>query len=132
MVPAIEFVTAILLPIGAIYGLIGAFRVARWAGERRDGLHATEPEPLERLTADLRRLRAQLEDLETRTDITAKSLRLRALRGAYVDALRTACQRLGVTPPRTDGLQQADQAEIYRVESDLRRRGLDVRVPASH
>ena len=68
MVPAIEFVTAILLPVGAVYGLIGAFRVARWAGERRDSHNITEPEPIERLAVNLRRLRAQLETLETRTD----------------------------------------------------------------
>jgi hypothetical protein len=130
-----EFVTAILLPIGAIYGLIASFRVARWAGERRDQLHATEPEPIERLAADLRRLRAQLETMETRTDVPAKNLRLRALRGAYLDALTTACRRLEVSPPRVTGppgSPQATQAEIYRVESDLRRRGLDVRQLADH
>jgi hypothetical protein len=124
-----------LLPIGAIYGLIASFRVARWAGERRDRHHATEPEPIERLAANLRRLRAQLETLETRTDVPAKNLRLRALRGAYLDALGTACRRLGVSPPRMTGPpdgQQASQAEIYRVESDLRRRGLDVRELADH
>ena len=130
-----EFVTAILLPIGAIYGLIASFRVARWAGERRDSHNTAETEPIERLAANLRRLRAQLETLETRTDVPAKNLRLRALRAAYIDALGTACQRLEVTPPRcagTPGHQQADQAEIYRVESDLRRRGLDVRELAEH
>ena len=99
-----EFVTAILLPIGAVYGLIASFRVARWAGEQRDRLHAAGPEPIERLAA-------------------------------YLDALRTACQRLEVTPPRVTGPPgnpQASQAEIYRVESDLRRRGLDVRELAEH
>jgi hypothetical protein len=121
-----------MLPIAAIYGLIASVRVARWAGEWRDRLNTPQPEPIDRLAADLRRLRAQLEDMETRTDVPAKSLRLRALRGAYVDALRTACQRLEVTPPRTSSLQQADQAEIYRVESELRQRGLDVRVPTAH
>ena len=135
MVPAVEFVTAILLPVGAVYGLIGAFRVARWAGERRDNLHTPEPEPLERLAGQLRRLRAQLETLETRTDVPAKSLRLRALRGAYFDALGTACRRLEVSPLRVTGPPgnpQASQAEIYRVESDLRQRGLDVRELAEH
>jgi hypothetical protein len=130
-----EFVTAILLPIGAIYGLIASFRVARWAGERRDSHHAAEPEPIERLAANLRRLRAQLETMETRTDVPAKNLRLRALRGAYLDALGTACRRLDVSPPRVtgpSGSEQARQAEIYRVESDLRRRGLDVRELADH
>jgi hypothetical protein len=130
-----EFVTAILLPIGAIYGLIASFRVARWAGERRDSHNITEPEPIERLAVNLRRLRTQLETLETRTDVPAKNLRLRALRAAYLDALGTACRRLDVSPPRVTGppgSAQASQAEIYRVESDLRRRGLDVRELADH
>ena len=64
----------------------------------------------------------------------AKHLRLQALRGAYVDALGTACQRLEVGPPLHAGLPaggQAYQADIYRVEAQLRQRGLDVREPAA-
>ena len=55
--------------------------------------------PIERVRANLVRLRAQLEAMETRTDLPAKNLRLRALRAAYVDALCDACQRLDVSPP---------------------------------
>lgn len=64
----------------------------------------------------------------------AKHLRLQALRGAYVDALCTACQRLEVSPPLSAGQagsERANQADIYRVEAELRQRGLDVREPAS-
>jgi len=39
-------------------------------------------EPIERLGARMRRLRAELETLETRSDVQAKGVRLRALRGA--------------------------------------------------
>jgi hypothetical protein len=132
--PAEEFIVAVLLPIAAIYGLIASARVVRWASDRRDNLNTAEPEPIDRLAANLRRLRAQLEDLETRADVPAKNLRLRALRGAYADVLTTACQRLGVDPPLQAGPVaggQAYQAEIYRVEAQLRQRGLDVREPAA-
>jgi hypothetical protein len=47
-------------------------------------------EPIERLGANLRRLRAELEATETRSDVPAKALRLRALRGAYLGTLTAA------------------------------------------
>jgi hypothetical protein len=127
------FIVAILLPTAVGYAAIFGVRTLRWANERR--YRPPAPEPIERLTQTLRRLRAELETLETRTGIPNKNVRVNALRGAYLDALKTACQRLGVEPPGTvgpAGRQRADQAEIYRVESDLRQRGLDVREPATH
>ena len=77
----------------------------------------------------MRRLRAELEAMETRTDLPAKGIRLRALRGAYLDPLRVACERLDVPPLRAGDL--VPQAEIYRAEAALRQRGLDVRETAS-
>ncbi|HEX7164021.1 MAG TPA: hypothetical protein VF223_22625, partial [Trebonia sp.] len=61
--------------------------------------------------------------------LIAKHHRVQALRGAYLDTLSAACQRLDVTPPSGDG---APLAEIYRVEAGLRQRGLDVRETAAH
>jgi hypothetical protein len=57
---------------------------------------------------------------------------LRALRTAYVDALKDACQRLDVSLPadaqaRPESVRQSD---IYRMEAALRERGLDVREAA--
>ena len=115
----------VLMPV-AVYALIGAWRGARWLRESR--YKAPPPRPLERLEADLRRLRAELEDTETRVGLTAKHHRVLALRGAYTDALTAACGRLDVTPPA--GGDRAAQAEIYRVEAELRQRGLDVRETA--
>jgi hypothetical protein len=86
-------------------------------------------EPIERLGARLCRLHAQLEDLETRSDVPHKGIRLRALRGAYLDLLRTACERLEASPPPAG--DHVPQAEIYRAEAGLRERGLDVRAPAT-
>ncbi len=127
------FIVAILLPTAVGYVAIFGVRTVRWASERR--YRPPVPEPIERLTQTLRRLRAELETMETRTGIPNKNVRVSALRGAYLDVLKTACQRLEVDPPAAAGpagRQRADQAEIYRVESDLRQRGLDVREPATH
>lgn len=133
MSPPIELAVAILLPIAAVYGLIGGARLLRWAAERRSRPPAVEP--IEQLAARLRRLRSQLEAMETRTDLPAKNLRVRALRAAYVDVLRSACQRLEITPPADGGPGRAGEtrlAGIYRAEAELRRRGLDVRETADH
>ena len=136
MSPYVELIGVILLPTAVGYGVIALFRGLRWAGERNWSRRAVpEPEPIDRLVANLRRLRVQLEDMETRTDLPGKHLRLQALRGAYADALGTACQRLEVSPPVTTGPASSEhvrQAEIYRVEAGLRQRGLDVREPADH
>jgi hypothetical protein len=115
------------LPTAVGFALIGAWRAARWLAEARYKARykARPPEPVERLQADLRRLRSELEDTETRSGLTAKHHRVQALRGAYVDALSAACRRLDISPP--PGGDRAPQAEIYRVEAALRQRGLDVR-----
>jgi hypothetical protein len=122
----LELILAIVLMPLACYALIGAWRGARWLSESR--YHAPPRRPVERLQADLRRLRAELEDTETRAGLTAKHHRVRALRGAYIDALTAACERLEVSPP--PGGDRAPLAEIYRVEAALRERGLDVRETA--
>jgi hypothetical protein len=123
----VEFLFVIMLPTAAVFALIGAWRLAGWFGDARSKARfkALPPEPIERLEADLRRLRAELEDTETRSSLTAKHHRVQALRGAYTDALSAACRRLDVSPPL--GGDRATQAEIYRVEAALRKRGLDVR-----
>ena len=127
MSTVVEFLIAIALPTAALFALIGAWRVAGWLGEARSRARfkALPPEPIERLEADLRRLRAELEETETRSSLIAKHHRVQALRGAYADALSSACRRLDISPPQ--GGDRAPQAEIYRVEAALRQRGLDVR-----
>jgi hypothetical protein len=134
MSPAIELIGVILLPTALGYAILGSIRGCRWVAEhRRSGrFHTAEPvtvEPIERLGARMRRLRAELEAMETRTDMQAKGVRLRALRGAYLDLLRVACERLDVSPMPPGDL--VPQAEIYRAEAGLRQRGLDVRETAS-
>ena len=114
--------------------LIGAWRGAQRLAEARR--RPLAPEPLDRLAADLRRLRAELEDTETRAGLTAKNHRVQALRGAYLDVLAVACRRLDVPPPgggdQANPSRAPSQAEIYRAEEALRHRGLHVRQPTAH
>ena len=134
MRPAIELIGVILLPTAVGYAILGSIRALGWAARRRSAAqaqaHPVPPEPIGRLTARIRRLRAELEALETRSDVPAKGIRLRALRGAYTDLLRVACERLEATPP--PDVDPVPQAEIYRVEAALRERGLDVRETATY
>ena len=102
MSPPFEFAAAIALPIAAVYALIGGGRLLKWLSEQQT--RSQSPETIEQLRANLVRLRALLEDMETRTDQPAKNLRVRALRAAYVDRLVDACQRLDVSPPPGAGL----------------------------
>jgi hypothetical protein len=96
----------------AVYALIGGVRAARWLAEARR--KAPPPVPVDRLAANLRRLRAELDETETSAELTAKRHRVRSVRGAYLDTLAEACLRLGVTPPPGDA---ATQADIYRTDS---------------
>ena len=83
--------------------------------------------PIEKVAADLRRLRAQLEARENRPGLTGKGMRMGAVRTAYVQVLADACHQLEVQPPRSAPHWHTPLAEIYRVEAQLRERGLDVR-----
>ena len=129
MSAVIELILIILLPTAAGFALVWGYRALGWAAERR--YRAPAPEPIGELGADLRRLRAQLEVTETRADLPAKELRLRAVRAAYQDALATACRRLEINPPSGLAAGRVPQAEIYRVEAALRQRGLEVRQTAT-
>ena len=130
MNPVLAYLLLFALPTAVGFALIGAWRAARWLAEvrYRARFQALPPEPIERLQADLRRLRSELEDTETRSGLTAKHHRVQAVRGAYLDALSAACLRLDISPPR--GGDRASQAEIYRVEAALRHGGLEVRTQA--
>jgi len=118
----VDLVLVVVLMPAAAYALIGGVRAARWLDEKRR--KSPPPVPVDRLAANLRRLRARLEETETSSELTAKQFHVRSVRGAYLDTLAEACQRLDVPPPPGDG---ATQADIYRTEAALAARGLDVR-----
>lgn len=118
---------ALLLPTAAGYAIVAAVRVSRRVAESR--YRAPAAESHDQLASSLRRLRAELEATESSHGLTAKGHHVRVLRGAYLDALRDACWRLGVPPP--PGGDGARQADIYQAEAALRERGLDVRAAAA-
>jgi hypothetical protein len=122
MSTVVELVLVLVLMPVAGYALIGGVRAARWLAEKRR--KAAPPVPVDRLAANLRRLRTELDETETSAGLTAKRHHVRSVRGAYLDTLAEACRRLDVTPPTGDG---ATQADIYRTEAALAERGLDVR-----
>ncbi len=117
------YVLAALLPTLVVYAILLVGRgYHRLAGSRRRP--PPPPEPLERIVTRLRRLRAELEATENTGRGPARQHHLRAVRGAYLDVLGAACERLGVSPP--PGGDRARQADIYRAEAALRERGVDV------
>ena len=121
----------VLIGLLALPYLTGAvIRVVRCqceliAEQRRPAEAATMP--IEKVAADLRRLRAQLEARENRPGLTGKGMRMGAVRTAYVQVLGVACAQLGVSPPKNGPHWHTPLAEIYRVEAQLREHGLDVR-----
>ncbi len=133
MNPPFEFALAIALPIAAFYAVIGGGRLLNWISEQRvtqHRAHAPAPAPMLRVRADLVRLRAEVESTETRDDLLAKNMRLRAVRAAYVDSLYDACGRLDISPLPGARAGSIRQSDIYQLETALRARGLDVREPA--
>jgi hypothetical protein len=80
--PTLELVIVILIPTAVGYTVIALIRGGRWSTERwyaRRYQRDTPVEPIERLGARLRRLRAQLDATETQAGLPAKNVRLRAL-----------------------------------------------------
>ncbi|MGH3253214.1 MAG: hypothetical protein ACRDOI_44325 [Trebonia sp.] len=122
MSPIVDLILVVVLMPTAGYALLGGVRAARWLAENRR--RAAPPVPVDRLAANLRRLRAELDETETSAELTAKQFRVRSVRGAYLDTLAEACRRLDVAPPSGDG---ASQAEVYRTEAALAAHGLEVR-----
>jgi hypothetical protein len=129
---AVALVAVMLLPTAAAGAAIGTVRLVRWLRRRRDAAVVPAVHSIERLADDARRLRSQLTYVEAGEPRPGRGLRVRALRAAYLEVLTDACQALEVQPPLAAGVQPADTADIYRVEAQLRVRGLDVRETASH
>ena len=93
---AAEWIAAILLPTALGFGVLGAIRALHWAGERRARPPAVEP--IERLSASLRRLRAELEEL------TGKPVQLNILEARPEKGRKEIQLGPQVTPGGTSGL----------------------------
>jgi hypothetical protein len=105
----------------------GGIRLYRAFGTRRPA-GPVPGQPIERLGADVCRLRAELEAAENEMRFTRfKAARVTALRGAYLDVLSAMCERLDVRPPAAARNAPVPLTDIYRAEAALRERGLDVR-----
>jgi hypothetical protein len=128
---AVQLVVAMLLPTAVGGALIGGVRLARWL-RRRSGPAVPAVHSIERLAADARRLRSQLADFEADQPGPGRGIRVRALRAAYAEVLTDACVALDVLPPDPAVRGSAHEAEIYRIEAELRMRGLEVRESAAH
>lgn len=114
---------AVLLPTATGYAVVAARRLHNAYAIRR--APAAEARSFEQTRADLRRLHDLLDETENApSDLPAKNQRCQATRAAYLDALSAACTHLQVPPPAG---RPVPRSEIYRVEADLRRLGLDVR-----
>src|SRR5258708_18361218 len=116
------YVLGPLLPTIVVYAILLAGRgYGRLAESRRGPPPA--PEPLERIVTRLRRLRAELEATENTRRGPARQHHLRAVRGAYLDMLHTACARPDVNPP--PGGYPARQAATHPAPAALRGAGGD-------
>jgi hypothetical protein len=125
----LEIVLIVLTPTLAGAALVGGLNLWRDGRRRlrirRQGGAAARP-PIEVVAADLRRLHREVTRTEdARQAGPGRQTRLIALRSAYCDALRVACQSLEVPVPEAD-LTKASAARILALEAALRERGLDV------
>jgi hypothetical protein len=124
---AFAWIGVFMLPTALGWAVLGGVRLYRSLSARQHAGPAAE-EPIEELGAKLCMLHAKLEAAENdTTPAPYKAARIRATRGAYVDALSAACERLDVSVPVTRGATAVPLAEIYRAEAALREYGLDVR-----
>jgi hypothetical protein len=130
-----EVVLILLIPTLAGIGLLGLLRLGKYVTGRlrtRPSKVRATVVPLEELAVQLRRLHRQLGRLEDSPDGTpGRGLRVKALRAAYGDSLLAACRSLDVPDAPVDSTRLTT-AEVYRLESALRDRGLDVRPTALH
>jgi hypothetical protein len=135
VVKVLEVALILLIPTLVGAGLIYGVRLWSVAARRirnRRAVAAGSPVPLERLAANLRRLHGQVNRVEDAADMKpGRGVRVKALRTAYGDSLLAACRALEVPDPPTDPTRLTT-SEIYRLESALRDRGLDVRPSALH
>lgn len=131
MLNALFFFAVAFLP-AMVGGAVLAARRLWQLREHRARHPVPSGPPIERIAADLRRLRRQWAIHQGQKPGPGRSVRSRALSAAYIDVLVAACRALEVRPPHGCEPGQACQpgratrGEIRRVETELHRRGLDI------
>ncbi len=113
--------------LGCVFYLDNLIALGRWVGRR---LHLLAPAPpiaaampIERIAADLRRIRPQA----LRPAIGTPYSRRLAIVAAYDDVLLDACRALGVSTELdriTDSLER--ESERMRAEHELEKAGVDL------
>lgn len=118
-------VVALLLPSAICYAALHLVDVMRFIRRRLwpDPVVAFG-RPVERIAADVRRLRAQVDAATASTAQPAKALRRRALLAAYDDVLVEACRALDVREDLRHTRGDLLFVERCRVELALRDAGL--------
>jgi hypothetical protein len=126
VVNVVVLVALMFVPTALAAGVLVAGR--RWQRWRERGPRGPVPSgpAIERIAGDLRRLRRQRADLAAQPPQPGRGVRRRALDGAYLDVLASACRALDVDPPHGAAAGHAAADEITRVEDELRLRGLEV------
>ena len=130
MANAIVALGVVLFPTLLGMAVLGVFRLRHRFQDRRRREPVPAGPPIERIAADLRRLYRQRTMLGMHAPSPGRGLRTKALNAAYVDVLVSACRALDVALPQTGPNGLVSDAEIDRVEVDLRLKGLDVGGPA--
>jgi hypothetical protein len=123
---AIALAGVVLFPTLLGCAVLGTLRLWQWL-QTRDRRPIPMDLPIERIAADARRLRTQREELLGQAPAPGRRLRTEALDAAYLDTLAAACRALDVPPPPGGASGAGATSEICRVETELGRRGLDVR-----
>lgn len=122
----------------AFWALRNADRIAtlvrRTAGWVRRGASPPPPAgpPIERIAADLRRLRSELDQLRVESDRPYRTARMEATLLAYDDRLVDACRALRVEQRLRDRNGPPRPLERTRVERALAAQGLMLRPAPRH
>lgn len=123
----------VIAPGLAFWALLHADRIAtlvrRTAGWVRCGSSPPPPvgPPIERIAADLRRLRRELDQLRVEFERPYRTARMTAALLAYDDRLVDACRALGVEQRLRDRNGPPRPVERIRVERALAAEGLMLR-----
>jgi len=111
----IELVAIMLAPtlaVGMIFWLPRLVHRARVLAQHLTGADAVVGPPLERISADLRRLTAEHAALRSSTSVALRAHRLVALEGALTDRALDAARALDVPAPKQPGRDPLPVSEL--------------------